>query len=371
VLEEWTGAPPDCQKARRSRERNALIANKYIVYPLSISIILLVSGILYAFRVAPGALTVAAPFVLAVVFVAVVWGRGAAIVAAFASALVTNYLFVPPSNAFSIPTAEESLVVLSLLIVALVLGTFKERVGTIERTVRDLALSEKLQKTLLDTISHDLKTPLTTIMGSLNTLLSERPNLDERSRLELVTVAYDQAKRLNRLVTGVLEMTRLEAGATHLHRAPCHVADLVREIVTLLRETLGARECRVTLPQGLPPISIDVTLLAHALANVLENAAKFSPPDAPIDIAARTEDGQVIISVADRGVGIPAAALDHIFEKFYRLRQSASLRPAVGGTGLGLAIAKGIVEAHGGRIWAEQRLGGGTTVQVSLPPSGR
>jgi two-component system, OmpR family, sensor histidine kinase KdpD len=350
---------------------NALIANKYTLYPLSISFILLFSVVLYAFRVAPGALTVAPPFVLAIVFVAVVGGRGAAIVAVFSSALVINYLFVPPSDAFSIPTGEEGLVALSLFVVALVLGTFKERIGTAERTVRDLALSEKLQKTLVDTISHDLKTPLTTIMGSLNTLLSERTNLDERSRLELITVAYDQAKRLNRLVTGVLEMTRLEAGATRLHRASCHVIDLVREIVTLLRETLGIRECRVTLPPGLPPVSIDVTLLAHALTNVLENAAKFSPPDAPIDVAARTEDGRVIISVADRGVGIPAAALDHIFEKFYRLRQSVALRPAGDGVGLGLAIAKGIVEAHGGRIWAEQRIGGGTTVQVSLPVSGR
>ncbi len=347
------------------------MASKYIGYAFSIGSILLVSAILYAFRIAPGALTVALPFVLAIVVVAVLWGRGPAVIAALVSAVVINLLFVPPSDGFSIPTGDEGLVAVSFLVIALVLGTLKERVGAVEQTNRDLALSQQLQKTLLDTISHDLKTPLTTIIGSLNTLVSERSNLDEQSRLELVTVAYDQANRLNRLVSGVLEMMRLEAGATHLHRAPCSIPELVRDLVTSLRETFGARECRVAVPPELPSLSIDATLLAHALANVLENAAKFSPADAPIDVAARAEDGQVIISVADRGVGVPVAALDHIFEKFYRLRQTALLGPAVAGTGLGLAIAKGVVEAHGGRIWAEPRLGGGTTIQVSLPLNGQ
>src|SRR5262249_19230305 len=158
-------------------------------YPLSIVLVALVALVLDIFGGAHGHLAVTAPFVLAVVFIAVVWGRGPATVAALASAIVYNYLFIPPVTSFSVPTTEEGLLLVSLLAVALVLGTSRDRVLRAEQEVRNLAASERLQKTLLDAISHDLKTPLTAIMGSL-IVLSEGQGLTESDRKELVSVAY-------------------------------------------------------------------------------------------------------------------------------------------------------------------------------------
>ena len=342
-------------------------AKEWLLYPLSIVVVLLVAAVLYAFGVTPGQLAVTAPFVLAVVLIAVVWGRGPAIVAALASVILFNYLFIPPQNSFSVPSSEEGLLLISLVAVALVLGTLKDRMLRVEQRMRDLAASDKLQKTLLDAISHDLKTPLTAITGSLNTFLFEGRGLGEADRQELITVAYDRAKQLDRLVTGVLELTRLEAGAIRLRRTLGPVAEVIQNAMAQLGESLAGRTCRVTIPPGLPPVSIDAVLLSHAFANLLDNAVKCSSTDAPIDVEARIADGEILIGIADRGVGVPADDLDRIFEKFYRGRQSNIPPAAASGTGLGLAIAKGIVEAHGGRIWADQRAGGGTVVRVSLP----
>jgi two-component system, OmpR family, sensor histidine kinase KdpD len=138
-----------------------------------------------------------------------------------------------------------------------------------------------------------------------------------------------------------------------------------------LPEMSTERRCRVKVPPGLPLVSIDSVLLSHALANLFDNALKFSPTDAPIDVEARQADGHVLIGVADRGIGVPADELDRVFEKFYRRKQADAVQAAATGTGLGLAVAKGIVEAHGGRIWAEQRRGGGIVVRVSLPVGDR
>ena len=345
-----------------------MVAKKWFLYPLSVVVVALVGGVLYALGVAAGQLAVTAPFLLAVVLIAVVWGRGPATVAALASVILFNYLLIPPAHSFSVPTSEEGFLLISLLAVALVLGTLRDRMCRIEREVRELAANEKLQKTLLDAISHDLKTPLTAIMGSLNIFLSEGQRLGRGDRQELVELAYEQAKQLDRLVTGILDMTRLEAGAIRLRREPGQVAEVVEDALAQIRDTLAERRCRVEIPPGLPSVSMDAVLLSHAFVNVLDNAMKFSSIDAPIDVEIRATDGHVLIQVADRGVGVSADELDRIFEKFYR-RQSNALQTS--GTGLGLAIAKGIVEAHQGRIWAEQRGGGGLVIAVSLPVSNR
>ena len=371
LLGKKRGIQSEHRKAGGWRGRDTLATRKWLLYPLSIVVVALVAVGLDVLGVAPGQLAVTAPFLLAVVLIAVVWGRGPAIVAALASVILFNYLIIPPAPSFSVPTSEEGILLISLLAVALVLGTLKDRILRVEREVRELAASEKLQKTLLDAISHDLKTPLTAIMGSLNIFLSEGQHLGESDRQELVDVAYDQAKRLDRLVTGVLEMTRLEAGAIRLRREPGQVAEVIREAMAQLREALAERRCRIVIPQGLPSVSMDAVLLSHAFVNILDNAAKFSSMDAPVDVEARAADGHVLIDVADRGVGVLADELDRIFEKFYHRRQSNALQSAASGTGLGLAIAKGIVEAHGGRIWAEQRAGGGTVIKVSLPVNDR
>lgn len=315
-------------------------------------------------------ITTTVPFLLSTLVVAILWGRGPAITAAVAASATFNFFFVPPWDAaFSIPTIEEAVLLAGLLAIAVVVGTTIERMKRVRAEASQYAASERLQKVLLSCISHDLKTPLTGVIGSLSTLLEERA-LGEEGREELTAIAYREAKQLDRFVTQILEMTRLEAGAFRVRQETLDVRGVIDSAADHLREVFEERQCRVELPPRLPSIYVDAILFPHALINILDNAAKYSPPGTPIEITAGAGLKDVVISVADRGIGIPVEHLHRVFEKFSRLRQPASAAGVVGGTGLGLAIAKGIVEAHGGSIWAEQRDGGGTIVSISLPLGG-
>jgi len=216
-----------------------MVCKSWLLSALSVLIVLAVAVALYALGVTPGHVAVTAPFLLVVVLIAAVWGREAAVVASLASALVFNYLIIPPANAFSLPTADEGFLILSLLSVALIVGTWKDRTLRVERQVRELAASEKLQKILLDTISHDFKTPLTAIVGSLSSLAVEGQRLNDYDRKELIETAYQQATWLNKLISDVLEITRLEAGTARLRREPASILDLVRQAHSQVREMIG------------------------------------------------------------------------------------------------------------------------------------
>lgn len=350
----------------KGRAPKAFPRTRWLPYVLSVVCIVLLGFALYYIGLADKRVAAAVPFLFAVFLVALAWGQAPAIVAAVASSVMFNYLIVPPPNAFSVPTIEEIVLFIGLLGVACGLGMVTDRMHAVREEAKELAASERLQKTLLNCISHDLRTPLTAVMGSLSTLLAEGDQLDETVRQELIGIAYAGTKRLDRLMAQVLEMTRLEAGAVQLRREPGHLANVVRTAATQLHEGLNGR-CQVQLADDLPAIPMDSTLLSHALTNILDNAAKYSLPDAPIEVEAYQNRQRVVVSIADRGVGVPPGDLDRIFGKFYRLRHTNTARGVVDGSGLGLAIAKGIVEAHGGRIWAEQREGGGTVVKLSLP----
>lgn len=224
--------------------------------------------------------------------------------------------------------------------------------------------TEQLQATLLNSISHELRTPLATITGTLSALTTslEISTGDMTARQELLETAYEEALRLNRLVGNLLDMTRLESGAYQLHLEPCDVQDLVGIALSRFGERRHKQSIQVTLADELPLLMIDVDLLTQALVNVLDNAAKYSPEDRPIDIICSQEREELILSVADRGIGIPAEDIDKVFKKFYRGQSDRR----TGGIGLGLSISQGIVEAHQGRIWASARPGGGTILSIAL-----
>jgi two-component system sensor histidine kinase KdpD len=229
-----------------------------------------------------------------------------------------------------------------------------------------LQATEKLQTALLNSISHDLRTPLVSITGALSSLEEASPALDEEVRRSLIETAREEAERLNRLVGNLLDITRLEAEAMHLHREACDVQDLIGSALEQIGTPLKNRQVKVDIPAKLPLVPLDFVLLSRVLVNVIDNALKYSLPEKPIEIKARISKHYLEISVADRGEGIPEEDLGRIFDKFYRVQRPDN----VSGTGLGLSICKGIVEAHGGSILAENRRGGGAIFTVSVPLEG-
>ncbi len=226
-----------------------------------------------------------------------------------------------------------------------------------------LQARENLERALLNSISHDLRTPLVSITGALDTLRERVRTLTIEARLELLDTAWEEAERLNRFVGNLLDMTKLEAGAVKLRRELVDVQDLVGCSLAALERRLGTRKVDLHVPSTLPPVRMDMTLMTQVLVNLLDNALKYSPDASPIEIAARADASRLNIEVADRGPGIPAQDLKRVFEKFYRI----PVPEGVSGTGLGLSICKGIVEAHGGTIRAENRTGGGLKIIVTLP----
>jgi len=226
-----------------------------------------------------------------------------------------------------------------------------------------LQARENLERALLNSISHDLRTPLVSVTGALNTLRDEGEHLSGRARRELLETACDEAARLNRFVGNLLDMTRIEAGAVRLNVEPCDVQDLIGCALAAIEQRLGDREVTVTLPQALPLVFLDLVLMTQVLVNVLDNAVKYAPRESAIEITARADDDWLTLEVSDRGPGVPEHDLTRVFDKFYRI----PVPEGAGGTGLGLSICKGIVEAHGGRIKAENRDGGGLTITIRLP----
>jgi two-component system sensor histidine kinase KdpD len=235
-----------------------------------------------------------------------------------------------------------------------------------------LRTTERLQSALLNSISHELRTPLASILGAL-TSLEEDENasgnemtLNHETRVELIKSAAGQTKQLNHLVGNLLDMTRLQSGSVRLKRSPVDIQDLVGAILNQMEERLRGRRVDVNIAEGLPVISVDAVLIGQALVNLLDNAVKFSPPGTPILIHASQKESELLLSVQDEGSGVAAEELGRVFDKFYR----GTTAMGSGGTGLGLSICRGIVEAHGGRIWAENVLGGGLLVVISVPFEG-
>lgn len=235
-----------------------------------------------------------------------------------------------------------------------------------------LRTTERLQSALLNSISHELRTPLASIMGALTSLEEDENEsgnempLSHETRVELIKSAAGQTRQLNHLVGNLLDMTRLQSGTVRLNRSPVDIQDLIGAILNQMEDRLRDRRIDVNISEGLPMILLDAVLIGQALVNLLDNAAKFSPPETPILIQASQTEGELRLSVQDEGPGVADEELDRIFDKFYRGSAAMSSR----GTGLGLSICRGIVEAHGGRIWAENVLGGGLLVVLAIPFEG-
>jgi two-component system, OmpR family, sensor histidine kinase KdpD len=220
---------------------------------------------------------------------------------------------------------------------------------------------EALKSALLDSLAHDIKTPLTSIKAAVTSLLC-RAESNER---ELLTIIDEEADRLNRLAAEVVAMARVEAGKLHLEKRPVGAAEIVANALGAL--PADGRIVTVNVPATLPMADADPEFAAQVVKQLVENALKYSPAGSPVAISAAPRDARIVIGVADRGPGIEENERARIFDKFFRGRRH---RFDTKGTGMGLAIAKGIVEAHGGRIWVESEPGQGSVFYFTLPMAG-
>ena len=212
-------------------------------------------------------------------------------------------------------------------------------------------------------MSHDLRTPLAVVTGATSALLDPSAPKDEATRRELLSTAHEESLRLSRLVRNLLDMTRLEAGALKVQKEMQPIEEVVGAALNRMEDRLRGRNVTTVIPEDLPLVPIDSALIEQVLINLIENATKYTPAASAIEIAAKASGADAItVEVSDRGPGVAPEDRERVFDKFFRVREREG-----GGVGLGLTICRGIVEAHGGRIWVEPRDGGGASFRFTLP----
>jgi K+-sensing histidine kinase KdpD len=322
----------------------------------SIASVALVTGGIYALRPVAPVLSLGVLYVFAVLPIAAVFGVGFAVPVAVVSMLTFNFLFLPPRHTFELRDSENWVALAVYLVTAVSVSALAARARR-RAEEAERALAERDETTaVLRSVSHDLRSPLTAI-GASAEMLAEPDGLAESDRAELVASIRDQAGRLDRLVANLLDLSRLEAGAAS-PRAELWPVD---ELVGRALEAVGPDGDRVavSLPPETPAVRVDAAQLERVLVNLVENALRYSSPDEPVEVRARAEHGEVVISVADRGPGVRAEDRKSIFEPFWS--QSG------GGSGLGLAIARGFASLNGGRLSLEPDTGRGATFSITLP----
>jgi K+-sensing histidine kinase KdpD len=372
-------------------------------YCVAVVVICAASVVLRSFGDHVNATTVALTFLLLVLFLATAWGPKPAVLASVLAATSFNYFFLPPVGTFTISDPHNWVAIIAFLLTAVTVGQLSARakqrteeaeVGKreIERLYEELreaferashaeALrqSEKLKSALLDAVTHDLRTPLTSIKASITTLLDEVRDrtdgnqmvaLDEESKIEMMEVIDEESDRLNRFIGGLIELARIEAGEMHLRRRWGTVDEITSAALRRAEPMTRGHEVEVNIEADLPVVRVDERAVSEVVYTLVDNAAKYSPKGTSIRITAqRYDEGMIKMAVEDRGEGIAIDLRERVFDKFFRATRDGDIsthRPS--GTGMGLAIAKGIVEAHKGEIWIESGSGGkGTRVVFTLP----
>ena len=304
------------------------------------------------------------------------------LLAAVLSALIWDFFFIPPRFTFSVSSGEDVLLLTMYFIVALSNGIFNYKIRQFEQTERQKEEREnaiKLYNTLFDSLSHELRTPIATILGAADALQENAERLSPLSKNELVGEISDAALRLNLQVENLLNMSRLESGFIKPNFAWCDVSELIYSILNKLAKNLSEHKTSVEMPDNMPLVKLDFGLMEHVLFNLVNNAAIYTPMNSEIMIEAKLltnkighfeqgekiEDNvshQLLLNISDNGKGFPENEIAKVFDKFYRLKNAPS-----GGTGLGLFIAKGFVEAQGGVISVMNRTEGGARFIIEIP----
>jgi two-component system sensor histidine kinase KdpD len=311
-------------------------------------------------------------YLLGVLWVATRFSRGAAVLTSVLGVAVFDFAFVEPYYTFAVADRQYVVTFAVMLLTALVISTLTHRArqqSELARQAWERTETEFLRNTLLSGVSHELRTPLSAIAGAASGLCEhDDGSLSPETRAELLDIIRTEADRMERLVGNLLDMTRLESGGLVVKKEWVPLAEVVGSALRRMERRLGDRPVRTDIPPDLPMVHADAVLLEQVLSNLIDNVIEYSPPASPVEISAvsnRDGNGSVVIEIADRGPGLPPGTERRVFEKFFRAYPAETRR----GVGLGLAIVRGIVEAHGGNVTAENRAGGGAVFRVSLPAS--
>lgn len=287
------------------------------------------------------------------------------LLAAILSALIWNYFFIPPTLTFHIGTPEDGLLFLMYFVIAMINIVLTSKIRSFERRARDKEEREKtirLYNTLLNSLSHELRTPISTIIGAVDTIKENENKLTETNKKELFDEIEIAGFRLNRQVGNLLNMSRLEAGVLQPKLDWCDLNELIFRVIKNNNESAINHNVHFEHKENLPLFKIDGGLIEQVLNNILYNAIQYTPPDSTITITVSYREDNFEVVISDNGPGIPPSALHSVFDKFYRVPQTFT-----GGTGLGLSIAKGFTEALNGTIRLENVKEGGSKFTVILP----
>jgi two-component system sensor histidine kinase KdpD len=275
---------------------------------------------------------------------------------------------VGPEPAGLLPDAE-TIETIQALAAQAALALERTALAEQHQQARTEAEAERLRTSLLSSLSHDLRTPLGTIEGAASSLMEEDGALPPDARHDLADTILEESRRMTRLVSNLLNMIRVETGALAVQKSWQPLEEALGVALLRVEDRLRDQSVAVNLPPDLPLVPIDELLIEQVFINLLENAAKYTPPGTPIGVTAWQDGREVWVEVADRGPGVPPGAEEAVFRKFYRGSAGFGGTPP-GGAGLGLTISRGVITAHGGRMWLEHRPGGGAAFRFTIPLTG-
>ncbi|MBK7435001.1 MAG: DUF4118 domain-containing protein [Chitinophagaceae bacterium] len=333
-------------------------------YFFSILLITLVSFTSYLLSPLMGYRVVAFILLLTVSMLAMFFDILPVLISAVISALVWNFFFIPPHFTFSIGSTEDFILFLMYFVIALVNAVLTYKIRLVEKQARqreEKANTLKLYNTLLNSLSHELRTPIAAIIGATDNLQNNNAKLSPQNRLDLMAEIDKGASRLNQQVENLLNMSRLESGFIQPKNDWCDISDLIYDIVNRVEENNPRRQIRVGIQPGIPLFKLDAGLLEQAISNLLNNSVQYTDRDGMIMISAACYSDLLELVIEDEGPGFPADQIDLVFDKFYRLTNS---KP--GGTGLGLSIVKGFIEAMGGQITLKNKSTGGAKFTIRI-----
>lgn len=272
-------------------------------------------------------------------------------IAALLSALIWDFFFIPPRFTLTVGTAEDQLLLLMYFIVAMINAVLTNKIRQMEKTVKAKEEKEKSVKfynTLFSSLSHEMRTPITTIIGCIDNLQANSPRLSEMNKAFLLSEMSVASIRLNQQVENLLNMSRLEAGVLQVKKDWCDVNDLIHKTLQRLESNLHKYRVAVEIPESLPLFKLDFGLIEQVMYNLIINVTQHTPENTVITIQAGCVRDRLVMTIADNGFGFPEKEIDDVFDKFYRIKGSTP-----SGTGLGLSIVKGFVEAHNGTVKLE------------------